>query len=69
MVAGHGAFGEVDLAEQHGTRRVEPLDHGGVVVRHEVPANPQPPHGGNVAGIAEILDGHRDAVQRAAVLT
>ena len=64
MVAAHGAFRQVELAQQHGPGRRQPRHDGGVEVGHVVGQHPGAPHGANASGAAQIFDGDGNPMQR-----
>ena len=57
------------LAEQHGAGGLQPLHHGGVVIRHVVRKELRAARGADAPGAKHVLDCHGDAMQRPAYLT
>src|SRR6516164_8797090 len=64
MVAGHGALGEIELAEEHGPRVLQTGNDGGVVIRGEVEPDTSTASGRDAFREAEILDGNRHTMER-----
>mgnify|MGYP001826150374 CR=1 FL=1 len=69
MIAAHGTFSQIELAEQHRPRFLQPIDDRGVIIGYEVGQDRGTAHGTHTFGEAEILDGDRYAMQRPAMVT
>jgi hypothetical protein len=67
-IPAHGAFRQVQLAEENSTSLVHPRDHCRVFVRHEIPQHLGSAHRPHAARVAEVFHGNRHTVQRASVL-
>ena len=67
VIAGHRAFGEIQLAEDHGSRAPQLRDHRAIHIGHEVLQHRRPAHRRHALRVAEVLHRHGHAVQRSAI--
>ena len=67
MVIAERALGHLELAEDHGTGLAKPLHHRGVLGRAPVFEERHAAGRRHVGRLAEVLDRHRHAMQRAPI--
>ena len=68
VVAAHGSFGEVELAQEYRACRLQPGDHGRVETGDVLRQHLAPPHGAHPLRVAQVLNRHGHAMKWSAVL-